>query len=203
MNTAACSVQPFFAELSERIDVQIAADGVRPIENEGFRRCPESGSSIMNLGRLSGTGLFPMDNPLGRRLFGRDPGYHLPKTDEGASCMKATDTLSGKIRSVAGASLRGELRSSFRQKTYLNGRILFNLGRSTMSVRIRDLSVAGTKVCLSIPWPCPPRFTLEIDHPSHTSPRIEQCEIVWQHGMAIGARFIGREKCRTRRSFAS
>ena len=94
-------------------------------------------------------------------------------------------------------ALRGnaaELRASARRKTYFNGRIIFNLGRSSMSVRVRDLSADGARVCLSIPWPCPPRFTLEVDRTSPDMTVTRQCEVVWQRGMTLGIRFLDRDK---------
>lgn len=79
-------------------------------------------------------------------------------------------------------------RRSARRKAWLSGRILFNLDRSSMSVRVRDLSGSGARVTLSIPWPCPKRFSLEVDMPG-AGMQIRQCEVVWQHGLTIGLRF--------------
>jgi hypothetical protein len=87
-----------------------------------------------------------------------------------------------------------DLRANARRKTYLNGRIVFNLGRSSMSVRVRDLSADGARVCLSIPWPCPPRFTLEVDRAAPERTVTRQCEVVWQYGMILGIRFLDRDK---------
>lgn len=84
-------------------------------------------------------------------------------------------------------------RTSARRKTCLNGRILFNLGRSSMSVRVRDLSEDGARLSLSIPWPCPRRFNLEIDRTAPALAVTRRCQVVWQHGMTLGIRFIEQD----------
>lgn len=110
--------------------------------------------------------------------------------------MSVHDRMSGRIRLVwvNGQNLQPpDRRTKPRFRSYLSGRILFNLGRSAMSVRIRDLSADGTKVLLGIPWPCPQRFTLEIDRARPALSETRECEVVWQHGMTIGVRFIDRK----------
>ncbi len=111
----------------------------------------------------------------------------------GVARMNAFDKFSAGLRQQTKSDRNADdacLRNSYRRKAYLNGRILFNLGRSSMSVRVRDLSEDGTRLSLSIPWPCPRRFKLEIDRNAPAAPLIHRCEVVWQRGMSLGVRFI-------------
>lgn len=125
--------------------------------------------------------------------------------DSGVGTMRVCDSPSGKNRAQIGDAAqagKSPRRTSARRKTYLNGRIVFNLGRSSMSVRVRDLSADGTRLCLSIPWPCPRRFMLEIDRNAPALPVIRKCEVVWQRGMTLGVRFLEQHEPATARSIA-
>lgn len=109
----------------------------------------------------------------------------MPVTQRSIGSAAAQGLSEKRPQHLCGASDR---RRSLRRKAWLSGRILFNLDRSSMSVRVRDLSGSGARVTLSIPWPCPKRFSLEVDMPG-AGMQIRQCEVVWQHGLTIGLRF--------------
>ena len=111
--------------------------------------------------------------------------------------MRVCDSTSGKksLKVPGAPSIESaRQRTCARRKTCLNGRILFNLGRSSMSVRVRNLSEDGARLSLSIPWPCPRLFNLEIYRTAPALPVTRRCQVVWQHGMTLGIRFIEQDQ---------
>jgi hypothetical protein len=86
-----------------------------------------------------------------------------------------------------------EGRSLFRRKALKSARIIHNLGRSSMTVKIVNMSDVGAKIQLGVAWPCPQVFDLEIDNPNTGRPITHHCQLVWQKGYDIGARYIIRE----------
>jgi len=82
------------------------------------------------------------------------------------------------------------LRKHPRRRTLKGARIIFNLGRSSLSVRIENLSDSGARVRLFIPWPCPARFDLEITNGDTSKPLLKRCVLKWQRGEICGVEFV-------------
>ena len=82
------------------------------------------------------------------------------------------------------------LRKRPRRRTLKGARIIFNLGRSSLSVRIENLSDSGARVRLFIPWPCPARFDLEITNGDTSKPLLKRCVLKWQRGEICGVEFV-------------
>ena len=82
-----------------------------------------------------------------------------------------------------------DFRATDRRRTLKSGKILFNLNRCAMDVRILNMSDGGLKVSLHHVWPCPPLFKLEITNPNTNSPVIRDCALVWQRGLELGVRY--------------
>jgi|AntAceMinimDraft_5_1070358.scaffolds.fasta_scaffold44283_2 hypothetical protein len=81
-------------------------------------------------------------------------------------------------------------RSDPRQKTLKSGRVIYNLGRSALDVRVSNLSETGARLKLSIVWPSPPVFELELLQPNFRKPITRKCERIWQRGYEIGVRYL-------------
>ncbi len=77
-----------------------------------------------------------------------------------------------------------------RQRVLKTARLVFNDGLSTFNVTLRDLSDAGARMQLVFPFPVPKHFDLLIENPNTGKPVIHHCELSWQRGDRIGARFI-------------
>jgi hypothetical protein len=82
------------------------------------------------------------------------------------------------------------LRKAFRRRTLKSARIIFNLGRSSLSVQILNMSDSGAKVRLFIPWPCPQKFDLEIINGNTSKPVLKRCILQWQRGELCGVEFV-------------
>lgn len=82
------------------------------------------------------------------------------------------------------------LRKHPRRRALKGARILFNLGRSSLSVRIENLSDSGARVRLFIPWPCPTKFDLEILDRDSSKPAVKRCVLKWQRGEVCGVEFV-------------
>ncbi len=81
-------------------------------------------------------------------------------------------------------------RQSRRLKTLKSGRIEFNGIFSTIDVTIKDMSETGVKLKLSTIFVVPQTFQLLILHTNTGSSERRNCEIRWQRGDLVGARFI-------------
>jgi len=81
-------------------------------------------------------------------------------------------------------------RKAARRGTLKSARIAFNLGRSTLDVRIENLSENGARLKMSIPWPFPARFGLEILNTTSGSPGVRRCALKWQRGDSCGVEFV-------------
>ena len=82
------------------------------------------------------------------------------------------------------------MRQAHRQKTLKAGRVIYNLGRSSLNVRISNQSPTGARLKLDIIWPSPTIFDLEMHPPGSTSLTTRKCERIWQRGYEIGVRYL-------------
>ncbi len=82
-------------------------------------------------------------------------------------------------------------RQHARQRTLKGARIVFNDGKSSYDVLIRDLSEGGAKLKLgSASWTAPDTFDLIIPNPNTGTPTRHHCKKRWQRSDLLGARFI-------------
>lgn len=82
-------------------------------------------------------------------------------------------------------------RQHTRQRTLKGARMVFNGGKSSYDVLIRDLSEGGAKLKLgSASWTAPDTFDLIIPNPNTGVPTKHHCEKRWQRSDLVGARFI-------------
>ncbi|MFN7179010.1 PilZ domain-containing protein [Hyphomonas sp.] len=82
-------------------------------------------------------------------------------------------------------------RQHTRQRTLKGARMVFNDGKSSFDVLIRDLSEGGAKLKLgSASWTAPDTFDLIIPNPNTGVPTKHHCEKRWQRSDLVGARFI-------------
>ncbi|MFN3312347.1 MAG: PilZ domain-containing protein [Hyphomonas sp.] len=77
-----------------------------------------------------------------------------------------------------------------RQRVLKTAKLVFNDGLSTFNVTLRDLSDAGARMQLIFPFPVPKHFDLLIENPNTGKPINHHCELSWQRGDRIGAKFI-------------
>lgn len=77
-----------------------------------------------------------------------------------------------------------------RLRALKSGRLIYNLGRSSLDVRISNLSATGARLKLGIVWPSPPTFELELLNPNTQAPVTRRCERIWQRGYEIGVRYL-------------
>lgn len=77
-----------------------------------------------------------------------------------------------------------------RQRVLKTAKLVFNDGLSTFNVTLRDLSDAGARMQLIFPFPVPKHFDLIIENPNTGKPVSQHCELSWQRGDRIGAKFI-------------
>ena len=82
------------------------------------------------------------------------------------------------------------LRNDARRRTLKSARIIFNLGRSSLSVRVENMSDRGAKVRLFIPWPCPAKFDLEFSNSNTSKTMSKRCVLKWQRGEVCGVEFV-------------
>lgn len=88
-------------------------------------------------------------------------------------------------------SLMAHIPRNFRRKRVLKtAKLVFNDGLSTFNVTLRDLSDAGARMQLIFPFPVPEHFDLLVENPDTGKPVSHHCELSWQRGDRIGAKFI-------------
>jgi hypothetical protein len=78
-----------------------------------------------------------------------------------------------------------EQRSSKRQRTLLEGRIVFNNRFSLIECRVRDLSDTGARIMFEHPVTIPPEFELEIPSRELSA----WARVMWSNGREHGIRF--------------
>ncbi|MCW5682039.1 MAG: PilZ domain-containing protein [Xanthobacteraceae bacterium] len=78
-----------------------------------------------------------------------------------------------------------EQRQVLRHRTFLQGRVLYNGGRSSIDCIIRELTEEGARLVFSGSAPLPHTFELNIPNRDQTI----RVEIVWNHGNEVGVKF--------------
>lgn len=76
-------------------------------------------------------------------------------------------------------------RSSKRQRTLLDGRIVFNNRFSLIECRVRDLSDTGARIMFEHPVTIPPEFELEVPSRELSA----WARVMWSRGREHGIRF--------------
>lgn len=85
-----------------------------------------------------------------------------------------------------------------RQRTLKGARIVFNNGRSSIDVLIRDMSESGAKLKLGTAgWAAPDAFDLVVLNTNSGVSTTYHCEKRWQRGDLVGARFVDPPPRRT------
>ncbi len=79
---------------------------------------------------------------------------------------------------------------TLRRRTLKTAIASYNNQSISFEVVLRDISNTGVKLKLNADEPLPDHFTLNIE----LDGLLVDCEVVWRHGMEIGARFISEIK---------
>jgi len=77
-----------------------------------------------------------------------------------------------------------EKRQIQRRRTLRGGRIVFNLGRSTIDCTVRNVSPRGAKLQVASSVGIPETFTLKLDEGTS-----QHCRVVWRTLKEIGVAF--------------
>jgi hypothetical protein len=104
--------------------------------------------------------------------------------------MRSAKHFSNRLATPALSQTLQCERKHQRYRTLKSGRIFHNLGRSSLDVRITDMSEGGARLHLDTIWLAPPVFNLHILNPNTGKPASIWCAIVWHCGYKMGVRKI-------------
>lgn len=93
-------------------------------------------------------------------------------------------------QTIAQAGTHQDDRRHNRFRTLKRGRILYNLGRSSLDVQITNQSECGAKIRLRTLWIAPAIFELQVFNPNSDTWQSFKCARVWHKGYEMGVHRI-------------